>query len=91
MLLHIPAQLSLGQRTSRGVSRSRGRGRDTGLALLYVVGIVAVGVVGLDEKHVRAKASRKPAADRLDCCPPRHRQAVRLRCFYHWRVTDAFH
>ena len=28
------------------------------------------------------------ASNQVDCCLPRHRQAVRLQCFYHWRVTD---
>jgi hypothetical protein len=35
-------------------------------------------------------AHRDPARERADCCLPRHRQAVRLQCFYHWRVTDVF-
>ncbi len=34
--------------------------------------------------------SPRPASDQVDCCLPRHRQAVRLRCFCHWRVTDVF-
>ena len=35
---------------------------------------------------------REPqASDQTDCCLPRHRQAVRLQCFYHWRVVDVFH
>ena len=35
--------------------------------------------------------SLQPASDQTDRCLPRHRQAVRVRCFCHWRVTDAFH
>jgi hypothetical protein len=36
-------------------------------------------------------AHRNPAADQVDCCLPRHRQAVGLQCFYHWRVAAGFH
>jgi hypothetical protein len=34
--------------------------------------------------------SPHPASDQASSCLPRHRQAVRLRCFKHWRVIDAF-
>ena len=34
--------------------------------------------------------SLQPTSDQIDCCLPGHRQALRLRCFYHCRVTDVF-
>jgi hypothetical protein len=34
--------------------------------------------------------SPQPASDCANSCLPGNKQAVRLQCFCHWRVTDAF-